>query len=56
MGDGLDAEARMRLRSIDVQLLRVLEEMAAGRQETVSDLRADIALLTQTIRSAIEQG
>lgn len=56
MGDGLDAEARMRLRSIDVQLLRVLEEMAAGRQETVSDLRADIALLTQTIRSVIEQG
>jgi len=55
MGDGLDAEARMRLRSIDVQLLRILEEMAAGRQESVADLRAEIGLLTQTIRNATEQ-
>ncbi|WP_420862776.1 biopolymer transporter ExbB [Algirhabdus cladophorae] len=56
MGDGLDAEARMRLRSIDVQLLRILEEMAAGRQESVADLRAEIAQLTQTIRNATERG
>ncbi|MBV7410419.1 biopolymer transporter ExbB [Maritimibacter sp. DP1N21-5] len=44
------AETRMRLRSIDVQLLRILEEMAAGRQETMSELRADISALTRTIR------
>ena len=47
---GTDAESRMRLRSIDVQLLRILEEMAAGRQETLADLRADIASLTAAIR------
>ncbi|WP_245837728.1 biopolymer transporter ExbB [Tropicimonas sediminicola] len=47
---GSDAESRMRLRSIDVQLLRILEEIAAGRQETVADLRADISTLTREVR------
>ena len=45
-----DAESRMRLRSIDVQLLRILEEMSAGRQETLTDLKTDIAALTAAIR------
>jgi len=45
-----DAESRMRLRSIDVQLLRILEEISAGRQESISDLRADLAALTGAIR------
>lgn len=49
-GGGGDAESRMRLRSIDVQLLRILEEMSAGRQETLADLRADISSLTAAIR------
>ncbi len=48
--DGLDAESRMRLRSIDVQLLRVLEEMSAGRQETLADLRSDLAALTRALK------
>jgi len=47
---GADAESRMRLRSIDVQLLKILEEMSAGRQESLADLRADIASLTAAIR------
>lgn len=45
-----DAESRMRLRSIDVQLLRILEEMSAGRQETLADLRTDIAALSTALR------
>ena len=49
-GGGSDAESRMRLRSIDVQLLRILEEMAAGRQETLTDLKSDIGQLTSAIR------
>jgi hypothetical protein len=49
-GGQTDAESRMRLRSIDVQLLRILEEMSAGRQETLADLRSDIANLTAAIR------
>lgn len=50
-GDHADAESRMRLRSIDVQLLRILEEISAGRQESMTDLRADLAALTRAIRT-----
>ncbi|RMD88581.1 MAG: biopolymer transporter ExbB [Alphaproteobacteria bacterium] len=49
-GAHVDAESRMRLRSIDVQLLRILEEMSAGRQETAAELRSDIAALTRAVR------
>ncbi|MEP5152513.1 biopolymer transporter ExbB, partial [Planktotalea sp.] len=53
-GEGMDAESRMRLRSIDVQMLKILEEMSAGRAETTADIRADIGalgrLLTQPRR------
>tara|TARA_B100001167_G_scaffold190727_1_gene158225 strand:+ start:391 stop:1590 length:1200 start_codon:yes stop_codon:yes gene_type:complete len=45
-----DAESRMRLRSIDVQLLRIFEEMAAGRQESVAELRTDLHALTREMR------
>lgn len=38
-GEGIDAESRMRLRSIDVQMLRILEEISAGRQESLAELR-----------------
>ena len=48
--EGIDAESRMRLRSIDVGLLRILEDVAAGRQEVVQDLRADMAVLTKAVR------
>ena len=47
---GLDAESRMRLRSIDVQMLRILEEMSAGREESVEALRGDIAALGRALR------
>jgi hypothetical protein len=47
---GADAESRMRLRSIDVQLLRILEEISAGRQESMADLRGDLSALTAAIR------
>lgn len=48
---GTDAESRMRLRSIDVQLLRLLEEVAGGRQESLADLRSDLAQLTKAVRA-----
>lgn len=46
-GDGLDAESRMRLRSIDVQMLRILEEISAGRQESMTELRTDLSALSK---------
>ena len=56
-GEGqADAESRMRLRSIDVQLLRILEEISAGRQESMIDLRGDLAALTRAIRSLAAPG
>ena len=54
--EGLDAEARMRLRSIDVQLLRLVDEIVAGRLETTAEIRGDLALLTNTIERAIDAG
>ncbi len=48
-GEGIDAESRMRLRSIDVQMLRILEEISAGRQETMAELRKDISLLAKAV-------
>lgn len=48
-GDGIDAESRMRLRSIDVQMLRILEEISAGRQESMAELRTEISALTRAI-------
>src|SRR6056297_1401664 len=50
--EGLDAESRMRLRSIDVQMLRILEEVSAGRQETMTELRTDLAALTRLLGQA----
>ncbi|MEM8576860.1 MAG: biopolymer transporter ExbB [Pseudomonadota bacterium] len=65
-GGGIDAESRMRLRSIDVQMLRILEELSAGRQESMAELRTDIAALAtalsaprgqpRQIRAAKQQG
>ena len=48
--EGIDAESRMRLRSIDVQLLRILEEMSTGRQESIADLRQDLSALANTLK------
>lgn len=55
-GGGGDAESRMRLRSIDVQMLRILEEISAGRQETMADLRNDLGALTAAIRQLARGG
>ncbi len=51
-GEGIDAESRMRLRSIDVQMLRILEEISAGRQESMMELRKDIELLAKAVSQA----
>lgn len=51
---GLDAESRMRLRSMDVQLLRLTEDMAAGRQEAMADLRAELARVSALLARLAE--
>ena len=49
----LDAETRMRMRNIDVQLLRILEELSAGRQDSVAAIRGEIAGLADAIRGRL---
>lgn len=48
--EDIDPESRMRLRSIDVQLLKILEEMAAGREDSVAALRSEIGEVTRTLQ------
>ncbi|WP_245510722.1 biopolymer transporter ExbB [Antarcticimicrobium sediminis] len=52
-GEGMDAESRMRLRSIDVQMLRILEEISAGRQESMAELRKDIDILIKALAPSL---
>lgn len=47
---GIDAESRMRLRSIDVQLLKIFEEMGSSRQEEIGALRQDLSALTTALQ------
>jgi chromosome segregation ATPase len=49
--DSGDTEARMRLRSIDVQMLRILEEISAGRQESTTELRTDLRALIEVLQN-----
>ena len=51
----IEAETRLRLRSMDVQLVRILEELSAGRQESMADMRSDLAMLTQAVRQLNRQ-
>jgi hypothetical protein len=42
-------EGRQRLRSIDLQITRLLEEVSAGRQEATAEIRMDLARLTKAV-------
>ncbi|MBC6436648.1 MAG: biopolymer transporter ExbB [Rhodobacteraceae bacterium] len=47
---GIDTESQLRLRSIDVQLLKILEEMGARRQDDVGALRGELRALTAALK------
>ena len=55
-GGGIDAETRARLRSIDTQVLRILEDLSAGRQDLVTEIRQDIAGLAEALRQVAARG
>lgn len=54
-GDGFDPETQERIRNIDRQLMRLAEEVAAGRQDAVGELRAEISGLTRTLTQLIDR-
>jgi hypothetical protein len=49
----IDAETRARLRSIDTQVVRILEDLAAGRQDLVTEIRQDISALAEALRALV---
>ena len=55
-GPAAQAEIRLRLRNIDTQLLRIAEEISAGRLESTSDLRSDLSALTLAVRQLSRVG
>jgi hypothetical protein len=51
---GLDEASRGHLRNIDVYLQRLLDEVASGRDQTISEIRSEIKLLARTIAALAE--
>ena len=49
-----DPEMRSRIRNIDLQLLRLLEELAVGRQDAVAELRAELNALSRSVMTLAE--
>ena len=47
MDQGIDVETRMRIRSIDIQLMRIFEDISTGRLEMMSDIRSEIRSILQ---------
>lgn len=48
-GGRLDSESRQRLRSIDVQMMRLIEETSVGRQEALAELRRELRQLGRSV-------
>lgn len=51
-GEGLDSESRLRLRSLDVQVLRLSEEVAAGRVEATAEIRHELRQVARALSRA----
>ncbi len=52
---GLDEASRSHLRNLDVYVMRLLEEMSEGRNQTVAEMRSEIKLLARTIAALADQ-
>ena len=52
---GLDEASRTHLRNLDVYTARMLEEVSAGREQIISELRAEIKMLARTIAAIAEE-
>jgi len=44
-----ETEFRARIRNMDVQLARIFDELASGRQENLTELREDLAMISNSI-------
>ena len=53
-GQGMDEATRAHIRNIDVYVARLIEELIAGREEVVRQVRSDIKLLARTIAAVAD--
>lgn len=51
-GGGVDEATRSHIRNLDVYMARLLEELAAGRDDIVQQMRSEIKLLARTIAAS----
>ena len=51
----LDEATRTHIRNLDLQLERLLNEVASGRDSTVQEIRGEIRLLARTIAAIAEE-
>jgi hypothetical protein len=54
-GGGLDEATRGHIRNLDVYVARLIEEMIAGREEIVRQVRSDIRMLARTIAAVADE-
>ncbi|MBK8210018.1 MAG: flagellar motor protein MotA [Rhodospirillales bacterium] len=54
-GGGMDEATRAHIRNLDVYVARLIEEMIAGREEVVRQVRSDIRLLARTIAAVADK-
>ena len=52
---GFDDQSRQHLRSLDLQIGRLIDENSRGRQEMVQELRSEIKVLARTIAALAEE-
>ena len=52
---GLDEATRAHIRNLDVYVARLIEEMIAGREEIVRQVRSDIRMLARTIAAVADE-
>ena len=52
----MDEATRAHIRNLDLYMARLLEEMTAGRDDAVSQLRSEIKLLARTIAASSNEG
>ncbi len=55
-GFGIDEQSRQHLRNVDLQIGRLLEDVARGRHEAVQELRSEIKVLARTIAALADDG
>lgn len=53
---GIDEPTRAHIRAIELQLGRLIDELSAGREQIIREVRSDIKLLARTMAAVTEDG